>query len=369
MRWLLLLWLWPLGAAAQQTRTLGKPDFEHKEPFTQIASLRELRDGRLIVLDSRENTLQLIDPKSSQAAPIGSEGSGPSEWRRPTNVYALPGDSTLVQDPPNGRFLILGPDGKPARIFRPEGGGGGTLRATDVRGQMYYQAPLVVTNVDGSPAFPDSIPVMRYDPATHRHDTLAFVAVPPRRVNASTSSAGPRTVVGVTSPFDPVDDWTVLPDGRLIIVRTADYHVEIMGSNGQRVVGKSVPFTSFPVTGEDKERWRAARRNVRPTFLGRDGQPIAPPANFQIPEPIWPERKPAFASGAARVAPNGEIWVLRNRASSDVTPVFDVFNARGERTGNVTLPARTSLVGFGARHLYLVRTDEDDLQYLQRYPL
>jgi hypothetical protein len=358
-----------MGAAAQQIRSPGTHDFEHKEPFTWVAALRELSDGRLIVIDARENTLQLIDPRTGQATPIGSEGSGPSEWRRPTNVYALPGDSTLLQDPANGRFLILSPNGKPARIFRPEGGGNGTLRATDVRGFMYYQAASLPAVINGQPVFPDSVPVIRYDPVSHRHDTLAHVAVPPRRVsNTTTSSGGVRAVSGVSSPFDPADDWTVMPDGRLVLVRASDYHIEIVGSGAPRMMGRPVPFTPIPVTEADKAQWRQARRNIQPTFRGSDGQPITPPANFQLPEPAWPDKKSAFSVGASRAAPNNEIWVLRHGAANDA-PLFDVFNARGERISSVSLPPRTSLVGFGARHMYLVRTDDDDLQHLRRYPL
>jgi hypothetical protein len=37
--------------------------------------------------------------------------------------------------------------------------------------------------------------------------------------------------------------------------------------------------------------------------------------------------------------------------------------------GRVALPADTRLVGFGNGTVYLARSDEDDLQYLQRYRL
>jgi hypothetical protein len=36
---------------------------------------------------------------------------------------------------------------------------------------------------------------------------------------------------------------------------------------------------------------------------------------------------------------------------------------------HVQLPARHKLVGFGRQSVYLVRLDDDDLQYLQRHPL
>jgi hypothetical protein len=39
------------------------------------------------------------------------------------------------------------------------------------------------------------------------------------------------------------------------------------------------------------------------------------------------------------------------------------------RRGRVALPPKTRLVGFGNGTLYLVRRDDDDLEYLQRYRL
>jgi hypothetical protein len=33
----------------------------------------------------------------------------------------------------------------------------------------------------------------------------------------------------------------------------------------------------------------------------------------------------------------------------------------------VALPARSRLVGFGQRTVYIVRVDEDDLEWLQKY--
>jgi hypothetical protein len=88
----------------------------------------------------------------------------------------------------------------------------------------------------------------------------------------------------------------------------------------------------------------------------------------QIPEPTdWPDVKPAFTASAATATPNGQLWVLRTRAAKDRIPTYDVFDAAGRVVGRVALPVDTRLVGFGNGTVYLVRSDEDDLQYLQRY--
>ena len=62
-------------------------------------------------------------------------------------------------------------------------------------------------------------------------------------------------------------------------------------------------------------------------------------------------------------------WVLRTRAAKDKIPTFDVFDASGRVVSRVALPQDTRLVGFGNGTVYLARSDEDDLQYLQRHAL
>jgi hypothetical protein len=80
----------------------------------------------------------------------------------------------------------------------------------------------------------------------------------------------------------------------------------------------------------------------------------------------WPDTKPPFSAGAARVAPNGHLWLLRSRSADDPVPVYDVFDGAGRLIRRVALPRDTRLIGFGSRSVYLVRTDDNDLQYLER---
>ena len=57
-------------AAQAPLKTLTKPDVEYAEPFTQINGVRELRDGRVIVADVREKTVQIVDLKAGTAQKV-----------------------------------------------------------------------------------------------------------------------------------------------------------------------------------------------------------------------------------------------------------------------------------------------------------
>ena len=52
----------PHPAVAQQPRrVLNKAVTEFAEPFTSVSSVRELRDGRVIVADGRDRVVQIVD--------------------------------------------------------------------------------------------------------------------------------------------------------------------------------------------------------------------------------------------------------------------------------------------------------------------
>jgi hypothetical protein len=69
----------------------------------------------------------------------------------------------------------------------------------------------------------------------------------------------------------------------------------------------------------------------------------------------------------SQVAPDGTLWVQRYGAA-DAPLVYDVFDAAGRLTRQVTLPKGARLVGFGARAMYVATTTDDELETLARYP-
>ena len=375
------------AAHGQAVRTLSKADAEYAEPFTQIASVRELRDGRVIVADPREKTLQLVDLKSGSAQKISREGQGPGEYSLPLRLSALAGDTTLVYDPLNQRFLIIDGNGKPGAFFRiePEGPQGGPIRIggitgaryVDARGRLYFQgAAFRPPTGGGPPQAADSAAIVRYDRAAKKSDTVAWVKLPKNNVQVSGGAGNMQVRVGGSNPFAAQDDWAVMPDGRIAVVRAADYRVDWYSPAGVKTAGPPIQFARIKVTEADKKAIRDQRarggggiaivRTDGPE--GRRSSAGAAPPNANIPEPTdWPEYKPPFLQQAAVATPNGELWVLRSRPATDQVPSYDVFDAAGKVVGKVVLPKSTRLVGFGNGTVYLARSDEDDLQYLQRY--
>ncbi|MBK9980488.1 MAG: hypothetical protein IPP20_21710 [Gemmatimonadetes bacterium] len=50
----------------------------------------------------------------------------------------------------------------------------------------------------------------------------------------------------------------------------------------------------------------------------------------------------------------------------DPVPTYDVFDGAGRVVERVALPPATRLIGFGKGTLYLARTDDDEVVWLQR---
>ncbi len=408
--------MWPAQSSyAQQlpTKTYGKPTAEFTEPFTSVVGVRELSDGRVIVADPRDKVVQVVDFRTGRTTKLGREGSGPNEYQMPSRVFALPGDSTMIADPLNSRFLMLGPGGTLAGTWSPAadaaagggaaddrpqarpvparaggapmvvnigGGMGGPMammstRTADAQGRLYMQGMPITIGPNG-PQSADSIPLTRTARQAMTTDTLAWMQVP--KGNASVSSGGGNTSIriGGSTPFSPEDGWAVLPDGRVAVARSADYHVEVYPASGRGAPARGAPvrYTPVRVTEAEKQAWRDERQarpgiGIAVTAGGAGGMTRAP-ANIQQQEPTeWPAVKAPFQPNRVYALPHGDIWVGRYQAASDRSPRFDVFDDTGKHIGQVVFPPRTSIVGFGKGVVYTVRFDEDDLQYLQRYTL
>ena len=381
----------PLAAqrapAAPFTLTLARPDAEYAEPYTMIGGVRELRDGRVVVADRVEKVVHLVDLASGTARRVGAEGGGPNEYRMPMSALAMPGDSTLIFDAGNMRYLVVSPSGAVVRSFNPAEAMGGTMgalnaRGVDGEGNLYFldrgfRGPREGQTLNGTFETPDSGTVVRYDLRTGKATPVGRIGLARMQVTASGGGGQQRVMMRSANPYAAQDDWTVGLDGRLAVVRHDPYRVEWAAPNGQRVVGPAVTVPRLRVTDADKREWAERARNpnnqVRIAVGGPGGgsrtEPRDAPAGPPLERDDWPEFKPPFVGQAATVAPDGRLWVLRTREAGDDVPSYDVFDSYGARVGTVKLPPNGRLVGFGRTSAYVVRTDEDDLQYLQRYRL
>ncbi|MEP7347498.1 MAG: hypothetical protein ABI877_19675, partial [Gemmatimonadaceae bacterium] len=367
------------NAAQVAAKSYSKPDVEYAEPFTILDGVREMKDGRVIVVDPREKTVQIVDLKAGSGTKLGREGAGPGEYGFPQRALPLPGDSTAISDVLNQRMLVIEPNGKVGGFLEtPSAGGGrggmimmGMLpRQSDGRGGLYYSTPGVVMT-DQGPKTSDSSAIVRWRPAMKKVDTVAFLALPKGAAQVSGSRGNMNVRLGGNSPFAAADAFAVAPDGRVAVLRVADYHVDWVSPGGQKTVGAPIAFEHLKVSAAHKEEYKESRKNafgMQVTMNNGQRSAQMVPARAGD-EPIeWPESMPPFLADPALVAPNGQLWVLRTTKAGEA-PMYDVIDGSGKLVQRVVAPKRTRVIGFGTGVVYMARRDDDDLQYLQRYRL
>lgn len=364
--------------AAQQPRPIGPLDRELAEPFSVIASVRQLSNGRVLVADTREAQVHLVDFTAGTARLVGRQGAGPGEYGFPSRLLAWPADTTLLWDPQQSRFLLIRPDGAPGPTIPIEDRGEhlllGSLIGADPRGRLIYVVQR--RGVPGAMESAAEADLVRVDRASGRHDTLAVLQLPRGEFSGARTLPGGMLQRFTNLPFAARDVAAVAPDGRVAIVRAEGYRVEWVGGDAP-VAGPPTPFRAVRITEAEKRAFMASQ--VQPGHIvvrggGASGGVAAPrgsgpPAGSteDMSGMTWPATKPPFLAGAAMADDRGRLWVLETRAHDDPVPVHAVFGARGELLERVSLPRDARLVGFGPGAIYLARTDEDGLQYLQRY--
>ncbi len=371
-----------LPAVAQQNATLAKPNAESKESFTRVTAVRELPSGKVLVVDTQDKVVQLVDLAAGTMTKVGREGQGPGEYGLPLGLFALPTGETLLYDVAGRRFLTISQDGKPGAILempRPPaaaGGGGGPIvlgfndiRGVDAQGRIYFQgSPFTAT---GGTA--DSMPIMRWDRVKPTFDTIGYVTQPKNSASSSGSRGAFTVRIGGGKVWAPTEAWDVAGDGRVARVTPSPYRVLWMAP-GKIMPGPVQPYTPLKVTEADKALYKenqakAPRMMVSIGGGGGASSSSAPSAGPPQSEPDFSETMPPFnGRGTVQATPDGEVWVLRTRPASDKVPSYDVFDRTGALVRRVTLNPRSRVVGFGKGTVYVARTDDDDLQWLQRYP-
>ena len=367
------------GAEAAGTVAMLELDAAYPDPFSFLASVRELPDGRLLAADPLSQVLLRVDMDAEVADTLGRVGGGPGEYRQPDQVFPLPGDSTLLVDLGKGRFVMIGPDGSlmdgmSMAIPREDGAPSFLLpRAVDERGRLYFMASGALGQGP-----PDSTAVARYDRTTARTDTVARLWRPEARVQRS---GGNVRVSGIM--MEGRDDWAVGPDGRVAVLRANGYAVEWRLPDGTVVAGPSHDFEPLPISQADKEAYleessggglmvmttssssgESSTRMSRGGSFGGGGRP-------SIDDSEWAETFPPFRPDRSRVSPAGEVWVQR-WLPADEQQRMDVFDSTGILRGSVEIPEGSRLIGFGkgsgaGEVAYLVRNDDLGLQWLERY--
>jgi hypothetical protein len=196
-------------------RDFAEADVRFSEPFGMVTTVREMRDGRLLVADPLGQALMAVDLAAGTADTIGRVGPGPGEYSQPDLVMPLPGDSSLFADLGNGRLVVLGPDLSFGETFpiaqgEPSGPGMGGMnivlpQGTDSQGRGGGGTGPDVNDFD----WPDVMPAFAGNGVRVTPEGDAWV----RR----SVSAGGAAEFDVFGPGGELKERVVLPRGREVV--------------------------------------------------------------------------------------------------------------------------------------------------------
>lgn len=351
-------------------RALG-PALASSGPLGALSAVRALPGGRVLVNDPATRRVLMLDSTMKIVAVVADTTAATQK------AYGVNGggllvyhaDSTLFVDPASYSMLVIDPDGKVVRVIaapRPQdaaallGGATGGNAGFDAHGRLVYSNHRNVVRTPQRPGedpvppqAADSAPIVRFDLRTRKADTAAFMRVQATRLVYVRTEAGMQ-ISPVVNPVQMVDDWDLLPDGTIAILR-ADLHVDFIDSDGRRTTGPKIPFNWQRLTDSAKsalidsvraigQRGRGRPSRSSPNASGRG----APPSVRVVAPSEIPDYRPAFAAGAVHADRQGRLWVrTTSRDTVAQGPEYDVIDNTGKLVDRVAVPNGTTIIGFG----------------------
>ena len=355
--------------------TVGPVEARSPHAFTSLSMLRSLPDGALFVNDAQRRQLVRLDASLQQVTVIADTAAAPLPYgQRQAGMLSYLGDSTIIVDPSTLSFVVLNAQGKVVKVMAPPrisdinqlasmnlgsnafdangrliykntggnfgGGGGGPGAAFGgaQRGQGggapgggagggfggfgggAPTASAVPSARMTPPAQPDSVPIIRADFDTRKADTLAWIKVPRTDITMTTGDDGSVRMLAKVNPLPQGDDWALLADGTLAVIRVIDYHVDYFAADGTKSSSRKLPFDWRRISDDEKTKLVDSLKIVAKEATDRQAAAAAAGgannrggfrASF---EPVAAEKLPDYfppiRAGTTLADRDGNLWLL-----------------------------------------------------------
>lgn len=370
------------------------------ENVGQAVSVRATSSGHVIVGAGSRQRVYAFDSTLKNFSIVADSGSGTGTgYTRPIGLIPFLGDSTLLPDVVANALLVLDGTGKQVRSMAPPRAQDLEFLVTpvtsgrpglDPKGRLIYKGvlrkaqppkmtPPGSKTIELTPTNPDSAPIVRGDFDTRRIDTLAWMKSPSQgRVGQQiipNPGGGPPsiTVHLQVNPFAVADEWSLLSDGTIAIVRVHDYHIDWIDPDGTTRSSPKMPIDWRKYT--DAERVHVAdslrrfveessKRNLAARPAGN--APIKMEVSV-VPDSEFPTFWPPVQAGSVMSDLDGHVWILPATSTNAAMGfTYDVVNRKGEIIERVQLPKGYVLVGFGPRNMVYMTKSDGPSTYLSR---
>jgi hypothetical protein len=349
--------------------SLGMLDGPEPYIFSNIAGVRRLQDGRLVVANGGSAEIRFFTAGGAFLHSVGRQGGGPGEFREFTLFQSLPGDTLLVYDvdlqrlsyvaPPEGRIESV-----PFPIVQPglipgagEETSPGVTSFPMLVGRLSDGSLLIAVTAglgrvsDGVHVYP--MPFYRFDPDTSGATLLAEY---PGYTRFVFSEGGWTTMTGLQ--FAPGPHYHVHPSG-FVYGHSSRYEVFFHTRTGelQRIVRRSIdprPVTAADVEGAVLENTGDVTEAARTSRMGR----------MYAAMPV-PEFHPFFHALLTDDA--GRLWVRESNETHRST--WAVYENDGRLLGSIQMPRRFRPTQVTDEHVIGIAWDEMRVEYVQVFRL
>ena len=433
-------------------RPLGPVLNTSTEPMASVSQVRALPGGRVLVHDNAGRRVLLYDSTFKNFTVIAdtTSATGNAYGSRLGGLISARGDTSLFVDPQSISMLVIDGNGKivrtmaapqPNQVNALIGGPNGTP-GVDPQGRLVFRAQIQPVFAQGRgapgagpagfvmPTLPESSLVMRVDLKSRKVDTVASFRIPKIMMNITRDeNTGNMTMMSTVNPMPWTDDWALLADGTVAIVRGQDYRVDLVSPDGKMTTGSKLAYEWQRLSDEDKsriidstktamEKANAARlaqmtaatgsdskatgsaggaggggvearaggaaaeigARQRPQadggggmtiMMGGPGGPGGRGASMTMP-PLnfvsidqMPDYRPVFRQGAARGDVDGNLWIRTSQMVSGGT-VYNVISNKGELKDRILIPPGRVVAGFGAGGVVYMGVVDGDITHLER---
>ena len=162
---------------------------------------------------------------------------------------------------------------------------------------------------------PDSVPIVRVNFDTRKADTVTYVKVPKNETAMTRGEDGSMRFTTKINPLPQADDWALLSDGTIAVVRVLDFHVDYYTVDGKHEASPRLPFDWKRISDEDKTKMVDSLKIIAKQAQDRMAQSGGGNNQFRMnievtsPEKL-PDYYPPVRAGASLADFEGNLWIL-----------------------------------------------------------
>lgn len=399
-----ILLLAATAAGAQEKipiKTIGPILATSTENVGPAVTVRGTSDGHVLVGAGARQRVYAFDSTLLKFTIVADSGQGTGVLPiRTTGLIPYPGDTTLLPDFGANALQVLDATGKTVRSMAPPHAADllylGLPAAfgrpgLDPKGRLIYRSqlrpnfrptptPSGSQKMEMTPINADSAPILRGDFDTRAVDTLAWMKTPSQgrmgmEMKENLAGGAPSiTMRMMVNPFQMSDEWSVLSDGTIAIVRVQDYHIDWVDPDGARRSSPKMQIDWRRYTDAEKTQRvdsikKLADQQIKSALSAQSGAG-APQMKMDVsivPDSEFPNFWPPIEPGSVLADLDAHLWILPTTSTNAAAGfTYDVVNRNGDVFERVQLPKGHVLVGFGAHNIVYLTKADGKATYLER---